>query len=512
VPTIPAILIQRLKTHVQNNPGSAAALLALGFGLKQRQSQFKLNLSFWLDEAMLALNIVKRSFSGLIQPLDYDQGAPLGFLWVIKAMETLLGNREYSLRLFPFLASCLGLILLWMLARQLIQPTGVVFALLIFGSSHYLVSYGVQVKQYTVDVTIALLLQLLALRLLRKECTTRDYMLLAGLGALAVWMSHAAVFILGGAGLVLIGVAAYKKDWGSALKFGLASSFWVLNFAALYFIQYRNLAANAYLTSFWADYFMPLSISAPLWAVDRLSGLFYNPGGMSVLVPALLILLLFGAGAISLAQRQPGWVWMFVLSLILTLAASSLQKYPFGGRMGMFAIPGLLICASEGIELPRKLFKSRPILGWAGTLVLFAYLTFSPLNFAIEAALSPKMTENIAPTMAYLKTNVHEGDVIYLYRMSIPAFRYYAPRYGLENIQVFNGTDAHENRQAYQGEVQQLAGNKRVWFLFSHLADYEYVDDRDAILDYAGQLGEKKREFSQPGTLINLYLYDLMPR
>jgi len=237
--------------------------------------------------------------------------------------------------------------------------------------------------------------------------------------------------------------------------------------------------------------------------------LFYNPGGMSVLVPAALILLLFFGGVLSLALRKQAWVWMFLLSLVFTLAASSLQKYPFGGRMGMFVIPGLLVCVGEGIELTRKLFPSRPRIGLALALLLGAVLTFTPLSFSIENALTPKMPENIAPTMAYLKANVHDGDVIYLYRMSIPAFRYYAPKYGLENIQVFNGTDAHQNRQAYLAEINQMAGNKRVWLLFSHLTDYEYVDDRDAILGYANQLGEKKREFSQPGTFINLYLYSL---
>ena len=498
---------QRLKARL--DPGSAAALLAIAFGLALRLRQVTLNLSFWLDEAMLALNIVNRTFAGLIRPLDYEQGAPLGFLWTVKALETLFGDHEFSLRLFPFLAGCLGLFVLWRLARQLIKPVGVVFALLVFASSRYLVSYGAQVKQYAVDVTVSLLLQLLALSLLRKNNTRKDYFYLALLGALAIWMSHAAVFTLGGIGLVLIGAMALKKDWRAAFSFGLASAFWALNFAALYLIQYRSLASDTYLTDFWAEFFMPVSSATPGWILDRLSGLFYNPGGMSVLVPAALILLLFFGGVLSLALRKQAWVWMFLLSLVFTLAASSLQKYPFGGRMGMFVIPGLLVCVGEGIELTRKLFPSRPRIGLALALLLGAVLTFTPLSFSIENALTPKMPENIAPTMAYLKANVHDGDVIYLYRMSIPAFRYYAPKYGLENIQVFNGTDAHQNRQAYLAEINQMAGNKRVWLLFSHLTDYEYVDDRDAILGYANQLGEKKREFSQPGTFINLYLYSL---
>jgi hypothetical protein len=526
---------QRLKAWLSIE--TAAAALVIGFGLLLRLRQYTLNLSFWLDEAMLALNIANRTFGGLVRPLDYDQGAPLGFLWTVKAVEILLGNRELSLRLFPFLMACLSLIVLWLVSRQLIKPVGGIFTLLIFASSRYLVSYGAEVKQYAVDAAVTLLLYLLGLFLLRKTATKRDYFLLAVLGGLSIWMSHPAVFTLGGIGLTLILTTALKKDWKGALGYGLASAFWMLNFAALYLIQYRGLAANAYLTSFWADYFMPLSISAPGWAIDRLGGLFYNPGGMSVDVPSVLILILFLAGVISLFLREKRWGWMFMLSLFFTLAASSLGKYPFGGRMGMFAVPGLLICMGEGIEVIRRLFALRlsgsstagrinpeieqqksqpfalkPALGLVISLVLVGYLTFTPLSFAVELALKPKMAENIAPTMAYLKANYHEGDVIYLYRVSVPAFRYYAPKYGLDSASVVTGSDFHGNMESYCSEVKQLAGNKRVWLLFSHLTDYEYIDERDAILKCVSQVGSKKREFSEPGTLINLLLYDLTTR
>lgn len=504
---------QRFKTRMSIE--TVAALLAIGFGLILRLRQYTLNLSFWLDEAMLALNIVNRSFGELIRPLDYDQGAPLGFLWTVKAAETLLGNRELSLRLFPFLMGWLSLIVLWRVSRRLTKPVGTLFALLIFASSRYLVSYGTQVKQYAVDVTITLLLYWLGLYLLEKTLIKRDYFLLAALGGLSIWFSHPAVFTLGGLGLTLMLHSALKKDRRAALNFGLASAFWALNFVALYLIQYRGLAANSYLTGFWAEYFMPLDRSAPAWALDRLGGLFYNPGGMSVDVPAVLILALFLAGVISLFLRRQRWVWMFMFSLVFTLAASSLGKYPFGGRMGMFAVPGLLICAGEGIELVRRLFANRhlpsfaPSLGLVAAFALVGYLTFPPLNFAVELALKPKMAEHIAPTMAYLKTNYHEGDVIYLYRMSVPAFRYYAPKYGLESVSLLTGSDFHGYLENYCVELKQLAGTKRAWLLFSHLTDYEYLDERDSILNCANQIGDKKREFSEPGTSINLFLYDL---
>ena len=59
-----------------------AILLVLGVVLRIRQ--YLAGRSLWVDEAMLALNIVNRGFAGMFMPLDYDQGAPIGFLLVEK--------------------------------------------------------------------------------------------------------------------------------------------------------------------------------------------------------------------------------------------------------------------------------------------------------------------------------------------------------------------------------------------------------------------------------------------
>lgn len=502
-------ILERAK--VQLNIESAAALLAISFGLALRLRQYALNLSLWLDEAMLALNITGRNFATLARPLDYDQGAPLGFLWIEKLMQGILGDHEYSLRLFAFLAGCLALFVLWRVARQIIQPVGVFFVLLILASSSQMVFYSAQVKQYMVDVLVTLLLYLLALDLLKKELPKQKYWLAALLGGLSIWMSHPAVFTLGGIGTVLIISAGWKKDWHRCQAYLAVGAFWALNFAVLYFAQYRNLAANTFLTGFWADDFMPLSLSAPGWTLDHLAGLIRIPGGIGREIPASVILILLGAGLLSLYWREKNWAWMFTLSLVFTLVASGLSKYPFGGRLGLYAVPGLMICIGEAIELPRRWLAARPVPGLVIALGLTGMLVYNSLGLSVEMVLRPKMSENIAPTMAFLENNYKPTDVIYLYHVSIPAFRYYAPKYHLENARVLNGADHHADQAGYQSELDQLVGNKRVWLLFSHLTDPIYIEDRDYILNYANQIGNKKREFNDPGTMIDLYLYEFAP-
>jgi hypothetical protein len=45
--------------------------------------------------------------------------------------------------------------------------------------------------------------------------------------------------------------------------------------------------------------------------------------------------------------------------------------------------------------------------------------------------------------------------------------------------------------------------------LFSHVYEREEFNERDYVLNYLNENGEKKREFRVPGTSVFLYLYDL---
>ncbi len=56
-------------------------LIAL-FGVIIAFIQYVSNKSLWLDEAMLALNIINRDYSELLLPLDSIQVAPILFLLI----------------------------------------------------------------------------------------------------------------------------------------------------------------------------------------------------------------------------------------------------------------------------------------------------------------------------------------------------------------------------------------------------------------------------------------------
>jgi len=172
-------------------------------GVILRLIQYSLNRSLWLDESVLALNIVNKSFLELLGPLDLIQVAPVGFIFIEKTLVILLGNNEYILRLFPLVAGIVSLFLFYYVARRCIPEEGAFIAVGLFSLSPYLVYYSSDVKQYSSDVTIALLLLAVTMFIRSKKFTNLSIVFFGAIGGIAVWFSLPSVFVLAGIGCTL---------------------------------------------------------------------------------------------------------------------------------------------------------------------------------------------------------------------------------------------------------------------------------------------------------------------
>src|SRR6185437_15758947 len=90
---------------------SPAAIAVIAFlGIALRGAAWLNDRNLWIDESMLSLNLIERSPARLLEPLDWNQGAPVGFLLAVKTAIATIGITERSLRLIPFVGSMLGVI------------------------------------------------------------------------------------------------------------------------------------------------------------------------------------------------------------------------------------------------------------------------------------------------------------------------------------------------------------------------------------------------------------------
>ena len=486
-------------------------LVAIGIILRLRQ--YLVNRSFSADEASLAYNLVTRTFSGLTQPLDYHQGAPIGFLFIEKLFILVLGNNEYAMRLFPLLSGILAIYLLHLLAKIHMGWSGL-FALLTFSVGWQLIYYSSELKQYSSDVMIALLLVYLASRCIREDVLARDYLLLCIGGLIAMWVSHPSAFILAGVGLVLFLEKLRRKDdvplaWIFAI--GVA---WIGSFAVEYYVFLRYLAADEFMQIYWDKAFVPLppwsDISWFLKTYYSLLLMSLNTHITAVLIVATLVLI----GILSLFIRNRNIALLIALPAFFALIASALQEYPLKDRFMLFLVPFLLLLISEGLG---RIFISTAKWnrGLAVVLsVLPAIVLIWPPGTTLDQFFLTTRVPEVRAVIQYVAENRMPDDIVYVYHGTDPAFHYYAPFYGLNTEDIIVGFDTPRKRVAlhrFFDDVEELKGKERVWFIFSDIVDCGNCDgDMQAFyVDYLNEFGVMLDQFNASGA--NAYLYDLSP-
>jgi hypothetical protein len=481
----------------------------LGVGALLRLRQYLTGRSLWADEAMLALNIVNRNFMGMFQPLDYDQGSPIGFLLIEKLFNSVLGKNEFALRLFPFLVGLLSLWLFYLLLKQIIRGVGLLTALALFVFNPRLIYYSSEVKQYILDVAITILLLLIAASVLSTSPRKRDFVWLALGGLIALWFSHPALFVLAGIGLALTIVYLRRRDYSNLLFAIGTGTLWVLEIAFLYLLLLKDLSQNAYMREYWQGAFLPMPPwSDPGWflkAIDQNIGVQFGiPYGVFIVFLIMLI------GWLVLLYQNQSYAIAFACILLITLTASALGLYPVFERMILFLLPVGLVLIGKAVQALYGRVQRFRLLGELFVLFLAGYLIYGPFVTSVQNFIEPKYFEHIRPTMGTLRDSWKDGDGLYVSNGALPAFRFYAPFYGLENVSYeFGKREDYKNPQSILNGLDSLKGTPRVWVLFSHVYEKGDFNEKDFILNYLNQIGEKKREFRLPGTSVFLYLYDL---
>jgi hypothetical protein len=503
----PALTFRKGTVSLSWEAAGVAALLLAGAILRVRQ--YLTGRSLWVDEAMLALNIVERSFAGLFQSLDYDQGAPIGFLLVEKVFNIVLGRGEFALRLFPLLVGLLSLGLFYLLLRRVTSTVGLLTALALFAFNQRLIYYSSEVKQYILDAAVAILLLWLAAPVLDASPRRKEVALLAVAGSIALWFSHPALFVLAGIGLALVILAVKRGDLSSLRRILAMGALWLLEIGFLYVLILGDLSRNDYMREYWQGAFLPVPPwSDPVWfgrALEQNIGVQFGIPYAVFFVFALMLI-----GWVMLFRQHRGFALAVACIALVTALASAWQLYPVFERMILFLVPVGLVLLGKAVEaLYRSLQKYR-LAGALPVLVLAGFLLYGPVVTSMQSFLEPKPFEHIRPTIEHLRDSWKEGDGLYVSSGALPAFRYYAPAYGLGGIPyTFGSREDYRNPENILSQLGTFDGQPRVWVLLSHVYEREGFNEREFILSALEQMGEQRREFRVPGTSVFLYLYDL---
>lgn len=496
-----------------------APWMCVALGVVLRVREWAAGRSLWADEASLALNVLDRPIVGFLEPLAYDQAAPFGFLVLEKLATSVFGTGEAALRLVPLLAGIAALLLFWMLARRLLPRGEAVVAVGLFAVSPVLIRYSAEVKPYSLDMAAATAVLALSVDALDRP---RSRVLVAALGAVAVWFSFPVVFVLVGVTAVFVVRDVFSPDReGVAWKGLLAQGAWAASFGAYYLLWLRPAAGNDYYQRYWRDAFAPLvpTLDTVNWYLTKAIGVFADVVGL-VFVPGVGLLAAV-LGGVALARARPLRATLLAAPVAVTLAASAVHRWPFQGRLILFLAPVLVILVARGIGwLAERPSPGSKLAGAA----LGAMVLFFPLKSALGDFVSPEGRQEIAPVLERVFASRAPGEPVYLYRRAFPAYQYYAQRNGWplpsrpesdtqfpkqplvsEDGSVLVGAESEEAWRAFRERIARMAdGTPAAWFVFSHVRRGD-VDEEVLFTWFLDGLGTRCETIDRTGAAAHLY-------
>jgi hypothetical protein len=474
------------------------------FGAIFRIREYLFNRSLWLDESAISLEIVNKSLINLFKPLGLGQSAPIGFLILEKIAVAVFGISEQALRFFPLILGLGSIWLFYIICKKILDQKSTLIALFIFCFSEALINYSTEVKPYIFDVFISLTLFLMFSSIAKKKSLKiKDLIFFAFYGSIALYFSQPAIFILAGIGVaLLLQFISQKKNIYQLI---IVYFFWGLNFVLNYFLFQSANIKNSGLQSYWSGSFAPFPplTSRDLgWYQDAVLSFFNTPfGGFK---PGLMAVIMFVFGCIYLIRKNRYVALGLLLPLLLTLVASAFQLYPFTGRLLLFLIPSTILTMSlTWGKIMENKNKYLTVIGLIVTLYLFVPIF---LNTTYRL-FTPRTVEEIRPLIKYLQDKRQNNDRIYLYYGAQAQFEYYLKQFRLENSNVILGTGRTEDPNRYQEDIGRFKGQNRVWFIFSHIATINGINEEKYFVKILDRIGKIKDSRFADGA--SLYLYDL---
>jgi len=180
-------------------------------------------------------------------------------------------------------------------------------------------------------------------------------------------------------------------------------------------------------------------------------------------------------GIYSLCKSKNKIACSLALSLAFVFLASSIGMWPLNGRLWLFLPVIVFIFTPIGTDIALNKTKNKKVMsaiGFSFLLVLTSFLSVNCLMYAKHKAYFRK--EEINPLISYVQENIKDDEKLYLYRMSIKAFRY---KNGYNATKIGNAADSNiiygKNREEWNtdvlgNEVQSILENKKNYLLFSH--------------------------------------------
>ena len=402
---------------------------------------FSLDRTVWMDEAMLARNIVSKSFLELTKPLEFEQSAPVLYLLVAKLF-WLVYPDENSLRLLSLIVSTGSVYFLskYLLERGISGYTVILIVSLVISNYHF-IRFSTEIKPYILDVLACVCLPTILYK--------NKWFCSAALVALFPWLSNVSIFVIIS---ILLHMAWTQKPY-RRIDVAKVSLPFIASVLALYFSIARQHPLRVFMRQYWTDdgglyggeSFIDLTRYV-YHVVIRISNVCTGLDAPYISVPLLIFFIVIAIRSVR--------IQFLVVCLIIQFVASLFGVYPIAQRLVLVAVPLIAFCFAHLItqeDTKKYRIFTRLVCGVIVITSFFSGMKHRPADLdSLSAA-------QVRKTLGY------EGRLVYVSLGAKHTFNYYLETKqvaALRNVVYGGSLDVREIAK----ESSALSGN----FIFIH--------------------------------------------
>jgi hypothetical protein len=383
-------------------------------GILARILGFLYNRALWLDESMLASSLVRLSYGELLLTLDFKQGAPIGYLWIVKSLVYLFGTSEYVLRILSLFSGLGSILLFFMILKNAFGDLRPWVGTAFFATIPFLIDYSLEFKPYMFDGFLSLASVYLFSQTIRNRIKPAW---LVGYCGLVIWFSFPAIFVLAGFCLLWFGSALWKGDFRGvkvSMVVGLVTLF---SFGIYYLTLFGNLEDNQS-GLYWELVRFPLVPRGieDLKMIAMMARRYLSVFGQTGFAPVVLL----SVASIILCKKREmkAYLTAVVIVGLIVLIVSWLGYYGMVARILLFYIPLHVILAS--LTLQEIQFR------WKVPGLAFAFL-FVLVNVGSAKLILPQYVYRegyeVNPLISKWQSDGY-GIPLYVFTRSTPSFAY----------------------------------------------------------------------------------------
>ena len=446
-------------------------------------------VSLWLDEALLAFSFSKRSLLNLTSGIfEWNQIAPVGWLYINKIMATIFGNTEFVIRLFSAFSYAATLFVIYYISKRHFRLRLPLLCPAFIASMSFALRYSIMFKPYISDGLFTMIAILAYLQYREKNSRSRCW-ILGIVWAVLLWFSIPVCFVTGGIILSEIAFILFKNVRGIIRKNStfrdlssdmvpwiITGSILVLSFVVYYFYWLRPVAVGDPMQDYWQGQNFPLfPKSSDDWAkMKKMKDEIFTH--FSFLEPVMM----FGLAATliyGIYKKSRSIVGLY-LGIPLMLFASYINMFPVEDRMWYYFYPLALLLFFIGADKLLHIKNEKKGIASLLILAIFGYYAISGNNGFQKYSTAEQVYrsgEELNYEVEYVRSNITEDEKVYVYYQSVAGFQY-CNGYDTDSIggyesNVIYGSGLLMEEIDYGEDLEKITDSHNCYIVVSHWRD-----------------------------------------